>query len=127
MSEQQKQVKAALKATVGRIKELKAIKRANKQWSAAEPGWVNGPFGLELEQQRHLATVLCAARAMARKRVHAVRFPRALYLPPCAGSRWGAHVKDADGFAAFVQAEVAIRFPVAAPAEQPVEASRTAA
>lgn len=114
MSEQQKQVKAALKECVARIKELKAIKRANKEWKGKdEPGWVHGPLGLELEIAKLTATVLCAARALSRKRVHKIRVPR---LFTTAWHPW-TNVRTQEEFAAFVDGYVQNRFP-APPAEQ---------
>jgi hypothetical protein len=73
----QRAVKARLKVVVSRIRELKAIRS-----KPGQPGWAGTECGLDLEQQKGLATILVMARARAHGKKHFVRLPRVMMLPP---------------------------------------------
>lgn len=111
MTEQQKQIKAAIHTTVKRIKEIKAIRN-----SPGQPGWMGTDLGCELEALKGLATLLCVARA-GRARRHVVVLPRLIFLPALPGKahRTSCEVKDQASLDTLCETQMALRFPVAVP------------
>lgn len=82
--EVQRGLRAELRAAVARICELK-VARAKP----GQPGWAGSGMGVELEEMRGLATLLCVSRARSRNRQHPVALPRTILIPPLPGTFMG--------------------------------------
>jgi len=110
----QKQVRAKLRETVEWIRRLKALRAAPGQ-----PGWRDSDFGLQLEQRKGLATLLCVSRSRTRSRYHSVILPRTILLPPRAGQLIGRRCRVAAraDLHRLADEEIAARFGAAGPPE----------
>jgi hypothetical protein len=103
-------VKNLIARNVDRIRELKGIRGESGQ-----PRWGGTTCGLELEERKGLATILCLARARARGRRHVVPLPRHVALPASRGRRFGTQVwvRDQAQLDEVCDKELAALFPLA--------------
>lgn len=123
----QHSIRLALAELGPKIHEMKKVRD-----QPGQPGWAGSKLGLELEQARGLATLLCLARSRWRSelnggktRAHSVILPHAILLPPVPGKEYGTvhHPKDLVELKRLCDAQVALRFPAEEKAAVPAAAA----